>query len=193
MKKIISYFLQGLIYIVPITVTVYVIYKFFQVIDGLLPFDQPGVGILVILGLITVLGFLGSTIIARPFSLIFDTIVEKAPLIKIIYTSVKDLLTAVVGQKKAFQQPVLVKLSKESNIEKLGFITQEDLSMIGIKEGKIAVYLPHSYNFSGNLFIVERQNVTPVKGASADVMKFIISGGISALENGKKKINSDSA
>jgi len=108
---------------------------------------------------------------------------DRAPLIKTLYTSIGDLLSAFVGEKKRFNKPVLVKISADGGVEKLGFITEEDLSELGIAGDKIAVYLPHSYNFSGNLFIVSRDRVTPIDRNASEVMKFIVSGGVSKVED----------
>ena len=47
-----------------------------------------------------------------------------------------------------------------------------------MSESQVAVYLPHSYAFSGNLFIVDKENITPLNASSAEVMKFIVSGGV---------------
>ncbi|MCH7756631.1 DUF502 domain-containing protein, partial [Patescibacteria group bacterium] len=106
MKKIVRYFLQGLLYTVPIAVTVFIIYKTFNAIDNILPLDDyPGLGIFILLIGITLFGLLGSTIIANPIFSYFDRTIEKAPLIKIIYSAVKDLLSAFVGTKKSFDQP----------------------------------------------------------------------------------------
>ncbi|HHZ64882.1 MAG TPA: DUF502 domain-containing protein [Flavobacteriales bacterium] len=193
MKKLISFFLQGLLFIGPIAVSVFVIFKIFDLVDGLLrnflPWEIPGLGLLIILVLITGLGWLGSTIIAKPMFSYFDKVVEKAPLIKIIYTAVKDLLSAFVGSKKSFNQPVLVKLEKDSDVQKLGFITQSDLSDLGIGKDKVAVYLPHSYAWSGNQYIVPKANVQALDVSAATVMKFIVSGGVTSLENNQSSDN----
>jgi uncharacterized membrane protein len=101
----------------------------------------------------------------------------------------KDLIKAFMGKEKTFNKPVLVRLSKESNIEKIGFITRASLTELGIKEGKVAVYLPHSYAFSGNMFIVDAENVTPINASSAEVMKLIVSGGVAAAGQGEGKEN----
>ncbi len=183
MKKVIGYFLKGLLYTVPVAATVFIIYKIFDIIDEILPLeDYPGLGFLIIISGITLFGMLGSTIIAKPIFSYFEKGIEKAPLIKIIYSAVKDLLSAFVGTKKSFNQPVLVKLSKDPVIEKLGFITKEDLSELGIGNGKVAVYLPHSYAWSGNQFIVPKENVTPIDASATTVMKFIVSGGVTQIE-----------
>lgn len=86
-----------------------------------------------------------------------------------------------MGNEKRFSKPVLVQVQKDGGMYKLGFITQKDLSHIGMNSGKCAVYMPHSYNFSGNLFIVDYECITPIDAASEDVMKFIVSGGITKI------------
>lgn len=185
---IISYFLKGLLYTVPLTVTVYIIYELFIFLDGLIPSDTPGLGVLVLLGVITLVGILGSTFLANPIERYFTQLLERVPLVKTLYSSIRDLMSAFVGEKRRFNRPVLVKLIEGSEIKKLGFITQEDLSEFDINEDHIAVYLPHSYNFSGNLYIVEKRNVTILDTNAAEVMKFIVSGGVTEVD--KKEIKS---
>ena len=188
MKKIINYFLQGLLYIVPIVVTLYVVYWTFKKIDGILPFQFPGLGVIVIIALITLIGFIGTSIISSPINAFFERLINKAPLLKTIYSSVKDLMRTFVGKKKGFSQAVLVKLYETSTIERIGFITNEDLSSLGIKDGKILVYLPHSYAFSGQLFVVDRTYITPIDKSSAEIMKLIVSGGVTELDNSSEEI-----
>ena len=183
MKKFINYFLQGLLYIVPITVTLYVVYWTFQKIDGILPFQFPGLGLIIIIALITFIGFVGSAIITSPINAFFQRLLKRAPLLQTIFSSVKDLMSTFVGKKKGFSQPVLIKLYENSTIERIGFITNEDLSTLQIKEGKVLVYLPHSYAFSGQLFVVDRNYITPVDSSSSEIMKLIISGGVTEIEN----------
>ncbi len=183
-KRVLGAFFQGLLLVVPITVIGYTVYRLFVFLDDLIPMDIPGLGVVVLFLGITALGFLGSLFITQPIVNWANRLLDRIPLVKTIYTAISDLLSAFVGQKKSFSKPVLVKLSKESDIEKLGFITNEDLTSLNIKSEKIAVYLPHSYNFSGNLFIVPRENVTPIDAPTPEVMKFIVSGGVTDL--GKK-------
>jgi uncharacterized membrane protein len=104
-------------------------------------------------------------------------IFTKLPLVKMIYTSVKDLIGAFVGDKKSFDKPVLVTLSPGSNIQAIGFVTRDSLGNMGF-EDKVAVYLPQSYNFAGNLIVVPREQVTPIPAESGDIMAFIVSGGV---------------
>ena len=85
-------------------------------------------------------------------------------------------MNSFVGDKKKFNKPVLVKV--ENNLYKPGFVTSDDLKDIGLP-GMVSVYLPHSYNFSGNVFLTDKKNIKPLKNSSSEVMKYIVSGGIS--------------
>jgi len=180
-QRIVNAFLQGLLLVAPISITIFVIYNLLEFIDGLLPFNIPGLGLLIILSSITFVGFIGTAIIRRPLSFVLHGIIDRIPLVKMLYTAIADLLSAFVGQKKKFTEPVMVIMSRESNIRKLGFITEKDLRNIGIGSEFVAVYLPHSYNFSGNMFIVPVANIEPIEGNPADVMKFIVSGGVTRV------------
>ena len=183
MKRILNYFLQGLLYIVPISVTLYVVYWGFIKVDGILPFEFPGLGLIVIFLLITIIGYLGNLLIKSPFSSFFQKVLEKAPLLKTIYTSVKDLMKAFVGKKRGFTEPVLVKLYEHSTIERIGFVTNNDIGSLDGGKEKILVYLPHSYAFSGQLFVVEKSYVRPIDSSSGEIMKLIVSGGVTEMED----------
>lgn len=183
MKKISQYFLQGLLVLVPVAATVYVIYLIFTKIDGIFSFAMPGVGFLFTMALILVMGFVTSNLLANRLVLLVDRIFARLPLVTMIYTSIKDLLHAFVGDKKSFNKPVQVAIDADNKIHILGFITRDDLQGFGIADS-VAVYLPQSYNFAGNLIIVERSRVTPLAADPGAVMKLIVSGGVSAQKTG---------
>jgi uncharacterized membrane protein len=193
MNKLIRYFLQGLLLISPIAITIYAIYVSFEFVDGLLiqylidliGFKIPGLGLLIILIFITLIGIIGSSILLKPILNSLDRIISQAPLVKIIYTSIKDFMSAFVGKDKKFTEPVLVKFDKNIDLERLGFITQHDLTGLGIEANKVAVYLPHSYTFSGNLVIVPVENIKPLNANSTEVMKFIVTAGVTAITAAK--------
>ena len=181
-KNIIKYFLQGLLYIAPIGVTIYVIYAAFKFIDGIIPFEIPGLGLLVVISLLVLIGYLGGIIISSPFNSLFQKLLKKAPLLETIYSSVKDLMNTFVGNKKGFSEPVLVKIYDNSTIERIGFVTNEQVESLNITKGKVLVYMPHSYAISGQLFVVEKKNITKIDKSSSEVMKLIISGGVTEIE-----------
>lgn len=182
LKKLIALFFQGLLYVGPIFIISFLVYKFFILIDGLLPVKIPGLGFMLIFVFLVIAGFLGNTILIRPLYKHLKKMVDRIPLLKTIYESVTELLSAFVGNKKKFDKPVMVRMNMEAEVYKLGFLTQSDLSTLKVREGLVAVYLPHSYNFSGNMFIVPIENVTPLNLPSSDVMKFIVSGGVVDIE-----------
>lgn len=194
MKKILNYFLQGLLFVVPITITIWVMVKSILWIDSLLPFqvpikipgvtslEIPGLGLLTIFTGIALVGFISARYIRNPLFSYLERVIERAPLVKLIYSSVKDLVEAFVGEKKRFNKPVLVRLEKTSQISRIGFITKEDLSEIGVEREMVAVYLPFSYSIAGELLILPRENIRPLNTSGTDAMKFIISGGVTELK-----------
>lgn len=179
-RRILNYFLRGLLILVPLALTIYIIVVSLQWIDGLIPIQVPGLGLIIVLATIVLFGYLASSFIAKPIFEMMEEVLLSLPLIGLIYSSIKDLLAAFVGDKKKFNQPVLVEMDPQHKVCKMGFITQRNLSGVGL-EDLVAVYLPHSYNFSGNLYLVPRQRVRLLHMPAADVMKFIVSGGVSGL------------
>jgi uncharacterized membrane protein len=180
MRQLFRFFINGLLIIAPIVITVFIVVGIIDWLDSLFDLGIPGLGILMMVVLLTVIGYIGSSFFVKPFFEIMERFVHKVPLVSIIYSSIKDLFDAFVGDNQKFNQPVLVKMSEDSDNHKLGFVTQEVLQTINI-EDKVAVYFPHSYNFSGELFLVPKRNVTYLDLPSSEVMKFIVSGGVSKL------------
>ena len=191
MKAVLSYiakaFIRGLIFLVPTAATLYVVVEIFVIIDGIIPYEIPGLGLLTLLGAITIFGILAGTVLAQPLIFWGNQFLDSAPLIKTIYSAVRDLITAFVGQQKRFDRPVLVKMYENAEVQKLGFMTSDELEDLGLGKDKVAVYLPHSYAFSGNLFVVPAANVTAIDAKPADVMKFIVSGGVTKLSEISKE------
>ena len=190
MKKIFNYFLQGLLYIAPIGITAYIIYKVFDFIDSLLKsmlksvFDIsiPGLGFIIIFIFLMLVGMIGESILARPFKNLFRRLLKEAPVLNLFYTAMSDLFSAFVGKDRKFNRPVLVTVNPVTNLEKLGFLTDDQLDKLGETE-KVAVYFPHSYNFSGELFIVPKSQVRALDIKPAIVMKYIVSAGVSGMDS----------
>jgi uncharacterized membrane protein len=113
---------------------------------------------------------------------IFDKVLEKTPGIKIIYSSVKDFLEAFAGNKKKFDEPVLVNVDA-TDVWRIGFITQKDSAHFGLANF-VTVYVPHSYAISGITYIVAPTRIKKLpKGiAAAEAMKYVVSGGVTTME-----------
>jgi uncharacterized membrane protein len=182
MKGLLKLLFQGILYVAPTALTVFILIKIFLFLDSILETivgkDIPGLGVLTLIGGLVLIGFLGNTFISDPIKKSFNQWLEKVPLIKVIYNSVKDLLGAFVGNKKKFNLPVMVKEQTNATCYKVGFITQESLASLGIDQNLVAVYFPHSYAFSGMVFLVENEYIVPINKPAAEVMKFIVSGGV---------------
>lgn len=180
-SKFLNYFFRGLLVLAPITITVYIIVFALNWLDGLIPaINIPGLGLVIVLGTITVVGYLTSTYVIKSIFEYFERGVLKIPFISLIYSSLKELMGAFVGEQQKFNKPVIVFMDRENGIQRLGFITQDDLSNLGLHD-MVSVYLPHSYNFSGNFYIVPQSNVKPINVSRTHFMKFIVSGGVTAI------------
>lgn len=190
MKKIFNFFLRGLIFFFPVFATFYVMYvtvnwantTFNNLFFDWLHYDIPGLGIITVIILISFLGFLIRFCISRPILNFFESLLARTPLIKIVYSSIKDLTEAFVGDKKKFNRPVIIQVA--DGLERFGFLTEENLSNLDIVD-RVAVYCPHSYNFSGNLYLVDPKKVKVLDKNPSDVMKFIISAGVTQMDNVK--------
>jgi len=185
MKKIIKYLFQGLLYTVPIGITLYLVIQSIKFLDRLIPIKVPGLGLLLVLAILVFVGYMGSVVLASSIGVLvrrIEKMVLKMPLIRMIYTALKDLISALMGTNKTFDQAVIVTLDKVNDIQKIGFVTKTDLSSLGISKEKVAVYFPYSYGIMGDLRIVPKDVVHPLLGKSSEIMKFIVSGGVVQFE-----------
>jgi uncharacterized membrane protein len=188
MRKLVNYFLQGMLYAAPLGITIYVIYLAFAftdgilkpIIEGYLKLHIPGLGILLMISFITLVGIVGQSVVAQPFKAALERLILKAPFLHMVYTSIRDFMEAFVGKEKKFNQPVRVIINREPELERFGFITQHDLSDLNLS-GKVAVYFPFSYGFNGEVIIVPQDCVKPLDLPAGEVMKFIISGGVTRV------------
>ncbi|WOK07669.1 DUF502 domain-containing protein [Imperialibacter roseus] len=177
MSRVVSYFLKGLVFVVPLALTVYVSVGVVRWLDGLIPIDIPGLGILAILAGTLMIGYLATYFITKPFFEYFEKILKRLPLVNMIYSSFNDLMTAFVGDKRKFDKAVVVNMDAHGILQRIGFITNEDLKAINLP-GKVAVYFPISYSIAGDLYIVDRANITPLDIPAMEIMTFLVSGGM---------------
>jgi len=181
MKEFTKYFLRGLLVFVPAALTIFAFIWVFTKLDNalgrLLRTNIPGLGIAITIILIFITGFAASSLIGRKIFSLIEKVFTKAPFIKMVYSSIKDLVAAFAGDKKKFDKPVAVELMP-GGAKVLGFVTRESLGFLGLA-GHMAVYLPQSYNFAGSVLIFPSAQVKPLKIDSAEAMRFIISGGVS--------------
>jgi uncharacterized membrane protein len=177
MSRLLNYFFKGVVLLAPLAFTVYVCVRVFATIDGWLGIPIPGVGFVATVALITLFGFLASSFITRRTLSAVEGVLERLPFVRLLYSSTRDLLNAFVGEKRRFDKPVLVALYPGGVARAIGFVTQESLASMALLD-QVTVYLPQSYNFAGQLLIFPTDAVTPLDAESADVMAFIVSGGV---------------
>jgi uncharacterized membrane protein len=187
LKHIPRYFIRGCLALAPLAVTAYIIYLILTTADQLLPFGFPGMGILSAVLIITVVGFLTSNVIGRGMLEVAERVLTRVPLVKLIYASIKDLIGAFVGDRKSFNQPVSVALVPDRSVRTLGFVTRDGLTALQLPQ-HVAVYLPQSYNFAGNLLVVPRERVELLAVSSSELMTFIVSGGVSGFGEGRSTL-----
>ncbi len=186
-KRLVRYFLRGLLVIAPLGLTVYIVWLVLSTVDRILPFPIPGLGLVVTVVLITLVGIATSNVVGRTAVELADALFGRLPLVKLVYTSIKDLVDAFVGDKRRFDVPVAVALAPDSGARALGFVTRDGLVRIGMPD-YVAVYFPQSYNFAGYLLLVPRSRVEPLDVPAAEVMTFIISGGVSGFGVGESML-----
>ncbi|ART79699.1 DUF502 domain-containing protein [Oceanisphaera avium] len=193
MQRLIRYFFQGLLTLLPFVLTVYLVYLIFTVLNetlfsaigSLLRLAIPALsagwladlaGGIITLTVIILTGMFASFYFGQFFLTLFGKVLNRIPLVKLIYNSLSDLFNALIGDNKRFNQPVAVSLL-QGDVQVMGFITREDMSEFGL-ENKVAVYLPQSYNFAGNLIMVERDKIQLLEVPASKVTTFIVSGGV---------------
>ncbi len=189
LNRLFSYFVRGLLFVAPIGFTIFILLSAFDFVDNIIririPTEDPnrdlfipGLGFLIVLFGTMFIGFIFSVLLPQTLENLIENAISHLPLVRIFYFAFKDLISAFVGDKRKFTQAAVVQINQQSNIYKIGFITQNDLSSIGLDE-LVAVYFPHSYAFSGELVLVPKSNIKLLDLPSAEVMKLIVSGGVS--------------
>ena len=179
-----TYFFRGLLIVAPAAVTIYALVAAFTWVDGLIDmegrfgFRVPGLGALAVIALVTVTGFVASSILMSYLIGLAERVFRRLPLVRLVYTSIQDLVGAFVGERKRFDRPVLVAVVPDSDIRAVGFVTRTSLEELGLPD-HVAVYFPSSFNFAGHLVVLPRDRTTPLAVDSAVAMAFVVSGGVS--------------
>jgi len=191
-KAILNYLIKGLLIVVPIAVSIFIVVWAVTTVDSWLNVNNilgvnprtgesrniPGLGLLTVLTIILLAGIFVTNLVTEPMYNWFQRMMHRLPLLNFIYSSIKDLTEAFVGDEKKFNHPVLVEV--EGGMKKIGFLTQNDLHKLDLPDD-VAVYFPLSYSFAGQLCIVKRDKVKDLKMSAGDAMKLVVSGGVSGL------------
>jgi uncharacterized membrane protein len=193
-KKLLQYFLQGMLILAPVSISIYTLYFVVSSIDGLIPIfsytdemgrvrvQNYGLGFVVIIAAIILLGYFSSFFITGRIVSFMDKFFQKTPGLKHIYSTTRDFFEAFAGDKKKFTHNVLANVD-DNDVWRVGFITKEDMVDFGLKD-YVAVYIPMAYSVAGNVYVIPRIRVKAITNiSSAQTMKFAVSGGVTELDD----------
>ncbi|MGI2256990.1 DUF502 domain-containing protein [Candidatus Cardinium hertigii] len=187
-NRLMRYFFRGLLLIIPLGGTLYLISVVLRKIDGFVSLGIPGLGMCIVVASITLLGYIGTTLFVKSVFGFTEELIKKVPFIRALYSYLKDFTSAFVSSKEKFNKPVIILLNKTTQVYRIGFITKDALEVLSMP-GHIAVYLPNAYDLAGMLVIVPPELVTPLDLPGSEVMKFNFSGGLTPLKNRGTKAN----
>jgi uncharacterized membrane protein len=184
LKRLASYFIQGLVILAPIVITIYFLYWLFENVDSILrPYvNVPGIGFLLIISGVILVGWISSNFLMGSILSVFDQWMERTPGVKLIYTSTRDFFEAFAGNKRKFNKAVLANVFGP-DVWIVGFLTDEEMDKFEMGADKVAVYVPQGYNFAGQLYILPRERVRKIdKISSGEAMKYAVTGGVVDLD-----------
>ena len=197
MKSISKIFLTGIFTVLPILVTIYLVVWLFSAVERvlgnsllfLLPdqYYRAGMGLLAGLVLVFIIGLLMRAWLFRQIIKAGEELLMHVPLVKVVYKALKDLFGMFSGDQDSGKLQVVSVQYPGTQMRLLGFITRSDFSDLpqGVANADdVAVYLPMSYQVGGYTVMVPRNQVTPIKMAHEEAMRFVLTAGLTA--EGKK-------
>ncbi len=183
MKKLSQFFLKGLLTILPVSATLYILYWLGSVTESglgsllklVLPESLyiPGMGIIAGAILIVIIGILVNAYIIQTIVAYFERILHRIPLVKTIYSSIKDVADFASGSNEGLQQVVRIRIGEASI---LGFLTNDAINVEG--QTLCAVYIPLSYQIGGTTLLLDKSAIETVDMEVKDAMRFMLTAGI---------------
>lgn len=185
MKKLAQYFVEGVLVLAPIALTIYVVGRVLALLQTLGEkyillgmVRLPGVGLVIAVAAITLLGFLTRNWVVRRALDFGESLMARIPLVKSVFGSFKDVVDAFGGKKQSFSKAALVRVPGMP-VELLGFVTSEELDLLGEPgRNKVSVYVPAALQLGGFVVIVPRENVTLLETPPQAALKFLMTGGM---------------
>ena len=187
MRTLTRSFAQGLLVLAPVAITAWIVWVTVTTLDRWLDTRVPGLGIVIAAVGITLIGYLTGNVVGNKLLSWLEAGLQRVPLVRILYNSLRDLFGAFVGQKRKFDKPVAVEMNQHG-LKVLGFLTNERFDDPQLA-GHVSVYLPESYNFAGNLIVVPKERVHPLDADGAEFMAFIMSGGVTDMSAARTTID----
>jgi len=187
MRVLFKYFLNGVLFLTPVMLTIMIVSWILTTWDEtagkIFPVEIPGLALITSIVVVIVVGYVASWWLSAKLMSYIDQIITRVPVVQFIYGVIKDTLTNLLGEKKAFSRVAVIRWPG-TNTKMLGFITSDDLEYIGFKD-HIAVYVMQSMQWAGVTFLVPKEDIEILEGVRMeDVMKFVVSAG--AVSSGTK-------
>ena len=183
MKPVSRYFLNGLIVTVPIAITILVVNQIFSLADKLLgqylPIYFPGLSLIIVLVTICMVGWLSSNWILRRIFLFAERMVDTIPIVKFIYSIVKQISTAMLESKQLFKNAVLVPYP-HPGCKVLGFVMSPLSEPLKEKLDVeyVCIFIPMSFNMTAGFNImVRKDDVIPLEVTSESALQYILTAG----------------
>lgn len=190
LRSIYKHILTGLITLLPVMLTLYLLYWFVVTTEAFLggmiravisdAFYKPGMGVVVGVIVAFFVGLLMQTILAQQLLSFLERLMQRLPLVKSVYLSIRDLLDFFSAEKKKeFEQVVAINLGENKQV--IGLVTQADMAKMpqGFNhQDSILVYIPMSYGIGGFAVLVPRSSTTPVNMGMEEAMRFTLTAGV---------------
>lgn len=186
-REVAKHFVIGLVTILPFALVIWVLITIFSLVDGLFgPWvnhifgkDIPGVGFVLVLIGTTLVGALTKVYISHEFLVLMDSLFQRIPFVKSLYTAFKELVQSLIGgRRRGFRRAVLVQWPDERALV-IGLVTNEEIpESMDISGNLIAVYLPNTFQFAGVTVLLERSRISPCDLTVEEAFKFSLSGGL---------------
>lgn len=183
MKSLSKYFINGLIVMVPIVITALVVLKVLELTESLLgehlPLHFPGIGLITVVGLILLIGWLSHSWFLQRLLAYGERMLNSIPIIKFIYSSVKQVSTAVLESQQLFKQAVLVPYP-HPGAKAIGFVVTDLAEVISchFEEESVCVFIPMSLNITAGVnIILPKRDIIPLDITSESALQYILTAG----------------
>ena len=199
-------FLKGLAVVIPITLTLAILWWMAtgaeQLMGAVLKFTLPsgwyvpGMGLVSGLALITLIGLLSHVLIFQKLFNLGDAIFHRLPLVKTIYTAIKDFIGYLNPDKESEMNKVVMVQLPGQSFQLIGFVTREqfdDLPFTPTAEDPVAVYMPMSYQIGGYTLFLPRSCLTPLDMPFEDAMRLVVTGAVTKQREETSATSRDSA
>tara|TARA_B110000211_G_scaffold13758_1_gene14323 strand:+ start:675 stop:1280 length:606 start_codon:yes stop_codon:yes gene_type:complete len=187
-----NYFITGAIVLIPIGITIYLTLFIIRISSGFLPkkinpnnylpFDIPGIEILITIVLITIIGGLSLSFLGKKFLEIFNNVLKKIPILRTIYSAVGQL-TESFTQSNSSNKSVVILEYPRKGIWVVGFSTKDNTGEISKKTNQelVNIFVPTTPNpTSGFLLMVPKKDLIYLDMSFEEASKFIVSAGTSS-------------